>query len=67
LNNKESPLKTMPHYWMELTGTKNACCPVFPLYKADAKGVPKTTSLVDTGPGERLNLDTSGPYAETLK
>jgi hypothetical protein len=64
--NEQSLRTTMSHFGIKLTGKLNAC-PGCLLYKARARGVPKTTKLNASSPGGNFYLDTSGPYSETLK
>ena len=57
--------KTYKRIGVELTGTLLPCegCGYS---KAKAKAVSKTTSVKATKPGERLYLDTTGPFSPTL-
>jgi hypothetical protein len=57
----------MSHFGIELTGKMNACPGCILYKKAREKGVPKTTKLHASNPRERIHLDTSDPYTETLK
>ena len=57
--------KTYERLGVALSGKMNACegCG---FAKAKAKAVSKTTTLKATKPGERLYLDTTGPFSPTL-
>jgi hypothetical protein len=57
--------ETMKEYGIKLTGKLNACDECLQI-KAKAKGVPKATKTVASEPGERLYVDTSGPYDNTI-
>jgi hypothetical protein len=63
----EGPLKALlKQRNYEVVGTRKTC-EACAYAKAKAKGVGKTTKLVAQAKGERLFLDISGPYKNTVK
>ena len=50
--------RTLPIYGYKAIGTM-VPCPVCMMYKGKQKGVPKSTKLIATKPGERLHIDLS--------
>ena len=58
--------KTMSHMGVKLTGELQPCEGCL-LEKAQRKSIPKTSLCKATLPGERLLLDTTGPFAPSLR
>ncbi len=62
----EKVLKSsLAHYGYHATGSFVPCHACM-MYKAQQKSVNKITTMMVTKPGERLHIDTSGPFPTTL-
>ena len=63
--NEKDLRATMYKYGIKLTGNRNPC-PACLIDKAKIKTIPKMSLTQATRPGERIFMDTSGPFTTTL-
>jgi transposase InsO family protein len=63
--NEQDLKTTMKQFGIELTGNMNPC-PACLLYKSKIKNIPKLSTTQATKSGERIFMDTSGPFTKSL-